>query len=328
MTYAQSRAPRSARAPLLAANVAPEVTYYHSDATGNLVAMTDSSGAVVWRADVQPFGQGTASSSAHPLRFVGQPRETDIGDQDGLYQLGARFYDPLTGRFLSPDPRPLTDVPRDQPQAFDLYAYGYDNPYRYMDPSGRAPSVDLIRDVKQVLQVILDLGVLSPVGQARLKALMVGLDNSGVRVWEGGLKVATSKVDAAVGAYEAVHAGGLEALETKLAQYVKDGVIRGNAVRGGFVRVKLLPIIAAVALLAYGGSEALSKEDLSSLAGALAEAGIQLTDFGVIYEIWKEAFAGENGIFSFNQFLRENPCWSNLPCPQTDTQTDTAQGGP
>lgn len=118
---------------------APEVLYYHHDATGNLIAMTDEAGQVVWRADMRPFGQGSANPPDHPLRFAGQPRETDIGAADGLYHLGARTYDPLTGRFLSPDPLPLATVKRENPQRFNRYSYALNNPYRFHDASGLAP---------------------------------------------------------------------------------------------------------------------------------------------------------------------------------------------
>ena len=37
-------------APQATAAVTPTIRYYHNDATGNLAAMTDSSGNVVWRA--------------------------------------------------------------------------------------------------------------------------------------------------------------------------------------------------------------------------------------------------------------------------------------
>lgn len=129
----QAQAPNIPSVPAGAADVIPEIRYYHQDATGNLAAMTDSSGQVIWRADLRPFGQGSASSSEHPLRFAGQPNDSISG---GLYHLGAREYDPLTGRFLSPDPILLGSVKREVPQRFNQYSYALNNPYRYHDASG------------------------------------------------------------------------------------------------------------------------------------------------------------------------------------------------
>jgi hypothetical protein len=50
-----------------------------------------------------------------------------------LYDYRARFYDPTLGRFLQPDP--LVPEPGN-PQALNRYAYVYNNPLRYTDPSG------------------------------------------------------------------------------------------------------------------------------------------------------------------------------------------------
>lgn len=115
------------------------VLYYHQDATGNLMALTDSTAQVVWRAEVHPFGQGVPAPSSRPTRFIEQERERDIGTADGLYLMGARLYDPTTGRFLSPDPLPLAQVRREDPQQFNRFSYALNSPYRFLDPTGRQP---------------------------------------------------------------------------------------------------------------------------------------------------------------------------------------------
>jgi RHS repeat-associated protein len=56
-----------------------------------------------------------------------------IADGDtGLTYLGARYYDPLTSRFISPDP--LMN-PKD-PRTLDAYIYANNNPISYSDPTG------------------------------------------------------------------------------------------------------------------------------------------------------------------------------------------------
>jgi RHS repeat-associated protein len=76
-------------------------TFYLSDGLASIRALTDASGKVT----------GTYSYSAFGLPATGnaQPsRETFTGYQfdaaSGLYDAGARYYDPATGRFLSRDP--------------------------------------------------------------------------------------------------------------------------------------------------------------------------------------------------------------------------------
>jgi RHS repeat-associated protein len=63
-------------------------------------------------------------------RFTDQQEIATIG----LYNYGARFYDPSLGRFVSPD----TIIPLHQgSQAWDRYAYVNNNPIRYKDPTGQ-----------------------------------------------------------------------------------------------------------------------------------------------------------------------------------------------
>jgi len=78
-----------------------------------------------------PYGTDRPGSGnpATDYRFTGQRQEGTIG----LYDYGARFYDPLLGRFLSAD----TVVPEPgNPQALNRYAYVLNNPLKYTDPTG------------------------------------------------------------------------------------------------------------------------------------------------------------------------------------------------
>jgi RHS repeat-associated protein len=63
------------------------------------------------------------------FHFTGQHNDSDIK----LYQMGARWYNALTGRWISAD----TLVPNpNNPQDFNRYAYVQNNPVRYVDPTG------------------------------------------------------------------------------------------------------------------------------------------------------------------------------------------------
>jgi len=53
----------------------------------------------------------------------------------GLSYFGARWYDPELGRFTGIDP---VDVDENNPHSFNRYAYANNNPYKYVDPDGRA----------------------------------------------------------------------------------------------------------------------------------------------------------------------------------------------
>lgn len=51
----------------------------------------------------------------------------------GLIDMNARLYDPMLGRFLSPDPHIQSP---DCPQNYNRYTYCLNNPLRYTDPTG------------------------------------------------------------------------------------------------------------------------------------------------------------------------------------------------
>ncbi len=79
-----------------------------------------------------PFGglRGTEPADWPGTKgFVGG---TDDTKTTGLTHLGAREYDPSTGRFISVDP--LLEI--DKPQTLNGYTYGAQNPLTFTDPTG------------------------------------------------------------------------------------------------------------------------------------------------------------------------------------------------
>jgi type IV pilus assembly protein PilP len=77
----------------------------------------------------------SSSSGADVTAYKFTGKELD--DRVGLYYYGARYYDPLLGRFITPDyviPGGGLD-----PQGYNRYAYVLNNPMKYVDPDGRAP---------------------------------------------------------------------------------------------------------------------------------------------------------------------------------------------
>jgi 5-methylcytosine-specific restriction endonuclease McrA len=57
----------------------------------------------------------------------------------GLTYMGARYYDPLIGRFMGVDPVGFMDS---NIHSFNRYAYANNNPSRFVDPDGHSP-IDL-----------------------------------------------------------------------------------------------------------------------------------------------------------------------------------------
>jgi RHS repeat-associated protein len=114
---------------------AQTVTYIHNDPAGNPVLATDANGNVVWKRTYKPYGEELdppPAGAADHIGFSGHPIDQDTG----LVYMGRRYYDPVLGRFLSPDPaEPDLD---NLVQSLNRYAYGNNNPYRYRDPDGRS----------------------------------------------------------------------------------------------------------------------------------------------------------------------------------------------
>jgi RHS repeat-associated protein len=112
---------------------ASTITYYHNDLAGSPVVATNSSAQVIWRESYRPYGERltkSASAKANDVWFTSRRQ-----DSTGLVYMGARYYDPVTGRFVSTDPKGFDET---NILSFGRYTYANDNPYKYVDPNGRS----------------------------------------------------------------------------------------------------------------------------------------------------------------------------------------------
>ncbi|MEJ3741937.1 polymorphic toxin-type HINT domain-containing protein [Actinomycetes bacterium KLBMP 9797] len=101
------------------------------DHHGTAVAAVDATTGAIEHRRSTPFGEQRGTQpGAWPGEkgFVGGTKDATTG----LTHLGAREYDPATGRFISIDP--IIDV--NDPQQMNGYAYGNNNPASYSDPDG------------------------------------------------------------------------------------------------------------------------------------------------------------------------------------------------
>jgi len=110
------------------------ITYYHTDALGSPTAATDQQGNVVWRETYEPYGERikkVPASRTNARWHTGHVLDAETG----LQYAGARYYDPVIGRFMGADPKGFAQA---NPHSFNRYNYGNNNPYKYIDPDGRA----------------------------------------------------------------------------------------------------------------------------------------------------------------------------------------------
>ena len=113
-------------------HAAERITYYHTDALGSPTAATDQQGNVVWRETYEPYGERIKkepASSTNARWHTGHVLDAETG----LQYAGARYYDPVLGRFMGIDPQGFS---QGDPHSFNRYAYGNNNPYKYIDPNG------------------------------------------------------------------------------------------------------------------------------------------------------------------------------------------------
>jgi RHS repeat-associated protein len=125
--------------------------YYHFDHLGSVTAMSDDVGRVQsaaaggeapadvigydpWGARRKPDGRAASPGESFAPQvgrreFTGHETITGVG----LVNMNGRVYDPLVGRFLSPDPNIqfVADL-----QSYNRYSYALNNPLRNTDPTG------------------------------------------------------------------------------------------------------------------------------------------------------------------------------------------------
>jgi RHS repeat-associated protein len=115
--------------------------YYHHDALGSTVALSNAVGAVQKSYRLDAFGQVRAELGSSVNRRVFTGHEQD--ENTGLVYAGARYYDPATGRFITQDSY-LGEA--GTPPSLHRYLYAYGSPTVWTDPTGHTPELDKRRD--------------------------------------------------------------------------------------------------------------------------------------------------------------------------------------
>ncbi len=108
--------------------------YYHNDHLGTPQKMVKGNGEVVWSAIYSSFGEAQvlpASVVTNNLRFAGQYYDAETG----LHYNWNRYYDPSSGRYLTPDPVGILSDEYSL-ELNHLYNYVDNDPINYVDPEG------------------------------------------------------------------------------------------------------------------------------------------------------------------------------------------------
>ncbi len=159
---------------------------YH-DRLQSLIAASDATEALVSEYSYDSFGNIIALSGTKltDFAFTGRP----FDDESGLYYFRARYYDPVAGRFTSPDPLGFVN-------GIDLYAYTNNTPLNNLDPTG------------EFLDTLLDIGfILYDIYRIVADNIIGDCDNLGENLLALGLDVGGALIPFATGGGAAARAG-------------------------------------------------------------------------------------------------------------------------
>ena len=146
--------------------------YYHVNHLGSVNVITDDNANVVAQRNYKPYGEmytdfNSASDATLPFTFAGKR----VDGAGSLYYFGARFYNPLLGRFLSAD----TELHQPtNPVELNRYTFAAGNPLRYADPTGHFPW-NFVLGGLLILGIVVLASVSGGAGLALLTIVMAGV---------------------------------------------------------------------------------------------------------------------------------------------------------
>lgn len=137
-------------------------SYLHGDERGSVVLATDETGSSLWHRDYDEYGSkftqtptpGAVGTVETRFGYAGEYLDPDTG----LYNLRARWYDPSTASFLSPDPALLVTG--------EPYSYGSGDPLSYTDPLGLWSTKDTANMVAGAIDGFIGFPVASSISNA------------------------------------------------------------------------------------------------------------------------------------------------------------------
>jgi RHS repeat-associated protein len=111
----------------------PLPSFRLTDWLGTMRATTDAYGVAQGTCTGLPYGDGVTCSGDIPdnHHFTGKERDAESGND----YFGARYYASSMGRWMSPD-KPFADQHTSNPQSWNLYEYGRNNPLKNVDLNG------------------------------------------------------------------------------------------------------------------------------------------------------------------------------------------------
>ncbi|MDG6990886.1 MAG: hypothetical protein JRM99_05635 [Nitrososphaerota archaeon] len=129
------------------------VFYLHQDALGSTVLTMTSTVATSFSVTYAPYGPSFGATRSEAFQYTGKL----LDEATGLYYEGARYYDPVTGRFATED---SVVGSGEDPQSLNRYIYARDNPMKIVDMNGHEwwnPVADLTTAASDVAGAATDV---------------------------------------------------------------------------------------------------------------------------------------------------------------------------
>ena len=193
-------------------NTSGTVYYPVTDHLGSITKLVDLSGNIVFRASYDAWGKQTITTNT--INFHRGYTGHEMLPEFGLINMNGRLYDPLLGRFLSPDN--YVQMP-DFSQSFNRYSYCLNNPLKYTDPSGQLFGID---------DAIIAFAIFN------MATSMIHASFSGENIWKaGGISLLSSVASYGIGSVF----GGIGNLGHEMLRAGAHGLVSGGigALNGG-----------------------------------------------------------------------------------------------
>jgi len=112
-------------------NSPDKLSFFHADDVDTVDTISSATTSDSSKQQFEPFGADLNPSAPEVTRagFAGNDHDRDLG----LIDMNGRIYDPLAGRFASPDPMMATPF---WSQGLNRYSYVFNDPVNLTDPSG------------------------------------------------------------------------------------------------------------------------------------------------------------------------------------------------
>jgi len=301
------------------------ISYFHLDHLGGLSLATDYTGETVQSASYYPYGETRESSGPENFQYKFTGQEED--PESGLYYYGARFYDPVIGRFISADS--VVQAPGD-PQTLNRYAYCRNNPLLYTDPTGHIFGID-------------DAIIIAVLSKAAIGAVLGAALNTTIAALTGG-DLGTAAMTGAIaggifGGVGALNLTGVVAAGAHAAAGVASGAINagitgGNVLQSaaisgisaGFAKYAMAGILPSTSLYQQAGDWGqLGLEGATAIATGTVMGGVSSAMMGGSFGAgaaqgaWTSAYG-----FMFNQVLT---VWRRTPDGRVVPQQIDAETG-